>query len=83
MVSKSSINLSSRISRSSGLKILNDKSMVKETLTHRTMDRERKSNLKTTIPRCKKRRVTGRRRRTLESGVSSTKSPGITLINVA
>jgi hypothetical protein len=50
--------------------------MVNETLNHR------KTNLKTTNPSHKKRRVMGRRRRTLESGATSTKSLGTTLMNV-
>jgi hypothetical protein len=40
-------------------------------------------NLKTTSPSHKKRRVMGRRRRTLGSGVTSTKSLGTTPMNVA
>jgi hypothetical protein len=37
----------------------NNKSMVKVALTHRTRDRERKANLKTTSPSHRKRRVMG------------------------
>jgi hypothetical protein len=51
--------------------------MVKEALTHRAV------NLKKTSPSHRKRRVTGRRRRTLGSGVTSTKSLGTTPMNVA
>jgi hypothetical protein len=57
--------------------------MVNESLNHRTMDKERRSNLKTTNPSHKKGRVMGSRRRTLESGVISTKSLGTKLMNVA
>jgi hypothetical protein len=69
-------NLSSKISGSLGLQIHNNKSFVKIALTHRT------PNLKTTSPSHRQRRVTGRQR-TLESGVSSTKAPCTTLMNVA
>jgi hypothetical protein len=47
------------------------------------MDRERKANLKRASPLCRKRRVTGTLRKTLESGVSSTIALGTTLMNVA
>jgi hypothetical protein len=76
MLSKSSRNLSSGISGSSGLQIHNNQSMVKVALTHRT------TNLKTTSPSHRKIRVMGRRRRTLESGATSTKSLGTTPMNV-
>jgi hypothetical protein len=74
MLSKSSINLSNITNMSLGLQIHNNQSMIKTTLTN---------NLPTTIPSHMKRRVMGRRRRTLESGVISTKSPGTTLMNFA
>jgi hypothetical protein len=57
MLSKLSRNLSSGISGSLGLQNPQQKSMVKATLTHRTRDRARKSNLKTTSPSHRKRRV--------------------------
>jgi hypothetical protein len=43
---------------------------------------KRKANLKRSSPRHRKRRVMGSLRKTLESGVSSTKSPGTTPMNV-
>jgi hypothetical protein len=49
----------------SGLQIRNNQSMTKITLTN---------SLPKTSPRHKKRRVTGRQRRTPENGVISTKS---------
>jgi hypothetical protein len=58
------------------LKNHNNQSMVKETIIHRI------SNLKTTSPSYRKRRATGRRRRTLGSGVTSTKYLGTTPMNV-
>jgi hypothetical protein len=73
MLSKSSRNLGTRTNGSSGLQIHNNQSMIKTTLTN---------NLPKTSPSHRKRRVTERRRRTLESGVISTKSPGTTLMNV-
>jgi hypothetical protein len=51
-------------------------------LTHRTRDKVGRSNHKTTIPSHRKRRVMISRRRTLENGVSSTRAPGTTLLNV-
>jgi hypothetical protein len=77
MQSKLSRNSSSGVSGISGLKMHHNKSMEKETLTHRTKDRStRKANLKRVDPICRKRRVTS------ESGVSSTKSLGTTPMNV-
>jgi hypothetical protein len=74
MLLKSSRNLSTRTNGSSGLQIRNNQSMTKTALTN---------NLPKTSPRHKKRRVTGRQRRTPENGVISTKSPGTTPMNVA
>jgi hypothetical protein len=54
--------------------ITNNQSMTKTTLTN---------SLPKTSPSNRKRRVTGRQRRTLENGVISTKSPGTTPMNVA
>jgi hypothetical protein len=76
MLSKSSINLRNRTSGNLGMKIHKNQSMVKETLTHRIV------NIKTTIPSHRKRREMGRRRRTLGSGVASTKSLSTTQMNV-
>jgi hypothetical protein len=74
MLLKSSRNLSTRTNGSSGLQIYNNQSMKKTSLTN---------ILPKTSPRHRKRRVTGRQRRTLENGVSSTKAPGTTPMNVA
>jgi hypothetical protein len=74
MLLKSSRNLSTRTNGSSGLQIRNNQSMRKTTLTN---------SLLKTSPSHRKRRVTGRQRRTLENGVISTKSPGTTPMNVA
>jgi hypothetical protein len=67
MLSKSSINLGTRTTRSLVLKIHYNQSMIKKNLTNNLL---------------KTRRVMERRRRTLESGAISTKSPGKTLMNV-
>jgi hypothetical protein len=56
------------------MQIRNNQRMTKMALTN--------SSLKTS-PRHRKRRVTGRQRRTPENGVISTKSPGTTPMNVA
>jgi hypothetical protein len=79
---KLSINSSSRVSRSSGLKIRHNKIMAKATLTQRMKDRARKTNLKRASQRGRKRRVTRSLRKKPESGVSSTKSFGTTSMNV-
>jgi hypothetical protein len=60
--------------RSLGLQIRNNQSMTKTALTN---------SLPKTSPRHRKRRVTGRQRRTPKNGVISTKSPGTTPMNVA
>jgi hypothetical protein len=67
-------NLSTRTNGNSGLQIHNNQSMTKTTLT---------SSLPKTSPRHKKSRATGRQRRATENGVSSTKAPGTTPMNVA
>jgi hypothetical protein len=74
MLLKSSRNLSTRTNGSLGLQICNNQSMIKMTLTN---------SLLKTNPSHKKRRVTGRQRRTPENGVISTKAPGTTSRNVA
>jgi hypothetical protein len=71
---KSSRNLSTKTTGSSGLQIRNNQSMVKTTLT---------TSLHKTSPSHIKRRVTERRRRTLESGAISTKSLSTKLVNAA
>jgi hypothetical protein len=76
MLSKLSRNLSNKTSGNLGLKIHNNQSMVKVSLTHREID------LKKTSPSHMKRRVIGIRM-TLGSGGTSTKSLGTTLMNVA
>jgi hypothetical protein len=67
-------NLSTRTNGSLGLKICNKQSMTKMALTN---------SLLNTNPSHRKRRVTGRQRRTLENGAISSKSPGTTSMNVA
>jgi hypothetical protein len=57
-----------------GMQIRNNQSMTKMTLTN---------SLPKTSPHHRKRRVTGRQRRTLENGVISTKSLGTTPMNFA
>ena len=74
MLLKLSRNLSTRTNRNSGLQIRNNQSMTKTTRTN---------SLPKTIPRHRKRRVTGRRRRTPGNGAISTKAPGTTPTNVA
>jgi hypothetical protein len=59
--------------RSSGLQIHNNQSITKTTLTN---------SLPKTSPSHRKRRVTGRQRRTPENGAISTKAPGTTPMNV-
>jgi hypothetical protein len=73
MLSKESINLGTIKNESSGLEIHNNQSTIMMTLT---------KNLLTTNPRHKKRRVRERQRMTLQSGVTYTKSPGTTSMNV-
>jgi hypothetical protein len=73
MLLKSSINLSTRTNGSSGLQIRNNQSMTKTDLTN---------SLPKTSPSHRKRRVTGRQRRTPKNGVISTKSHGTTPMNV-
>jgi hypothetical protein len=74
MLSKSSKHLGTRTNGISGLQIHNNQSIVKMTLT---------KNLLTTIPRNSERRVKEIQRMTLGSGVTSTKSPSTTPMNVS
>jgi hypothetical protein len=74
MLLKLSRNLSNRLNGNSGLQIRNNQSMTKTTRTN---------SLPKTSPRHRKRRVTGRQRRTPKNGASSTKSLGTTPMNVA
>jgi hypothetical protein len=71
---KSRRNLSTSTGGILGLQIHNNKSMRKTTLTI--------SFMKTSLSH-RKRRVTERRRRTLENGVISTNAPSLTPMNVA
>jgi len=83
MLSKLRKKLSRRASGCLGIQIRCNRSMAKTTPTRRTKYRERITNLRTTLPIHKKRRVTWRRRRTSRSGASSIKSPSPTLLNVS
>jgi hypothetical protein len=84
MQSKLSINSRSGVSGILGLKMPHNRSMEKATLTHITKDKStRKANLKRASTRCMQRRVTRSLRKTPESGVSSTKSLGTTLMKIA
>jgi hypothetical protein len=74
MLLKSRRNLSTKTNGSLGLQIHNNQSMTKTSLTN--------SLPKTSLSH-RKRRVTGRQRRTPENGVISTKSPVTTPMNVA
>jgi hypothetical protein len=73
MLLKLSRNLSTKTNGNSSLQIRNNQSMTKMALTN---------SLPKTSPRHRKRRVTGRQRRTPENGVISTKSLGTTSMNV-
>jgi hypothetical protein len=83
MNSKLSRNSSSGVSGSLGLQIRHNKIMAKEALTHRMKDKARRFNLKKISPRNRLIKVIGSLGNTLESGVSSTKSIGTTLMNIA
>jgi hypothetical protein len=83
MQSKLSINSSSRVSRSLGLKIHHKIIMAKETITHRMKDIESKVKLNRSSPRHRQIRVTRSLIKTLESGVSSTTTPRTTPMNVS
>jgi hypothetical protein len=74
--------LSSIISGILVLKIHHSRRMLNVALTHRKKDISRRFNLKKTIPSYRKKRVMGSQIMTLKFGVSSTKSPSITLINI-
>jgi hypothetical protein len=74
MLLKSSRNLSTRTNGNLGLQICNNQSMTKTALTN---------NLPKTSPRHRRRRVTGRERRTPKNGASSTKALSTTPMNVA
>jgi hypothetical protein len=83
MLSKSNRNLRNRVRGSLSLQIWHNRRMVNVALTHITKDKVGRANLKKTNPSRNKRRVMRSQRRTLESGVSSTKFSGTTLMNVA
>jgi hypothetical protein len=72
-----------RISGILALQTHHNKRTVKVALTPKEKDRARMVSPRKTSPRHQKRRVMGSRRRTLESGVSSTKTLDTTLMNVA
>jgi hypothetical protein len=74
MLLKSSRNLNTITNESLGMQIRNNQSMTKTTLTN---------SLPKTSPHHRKRRVTGRQRRTLGNGVISRKSLGTTPMNFA
>jgi len=74
MLFKSRRNLRTKTNGSSGLQIHNNQSMTKTTLTN---------SLPKTSRSHRKRRVTGRQRRTPENCAISTKAPGTTPMNVA
>jgi hypothetical protein len=63
------------------MQICHKQIMVKVALTHIKRDKARRDNLKTTSPIHMQTRLMGSQIRTLESGVSSTKSPSTTLMN--
>jgi hypothetical protein len=83
MLSRSSKSSTKRIRRISVMQTHRRRSTIKVALIPREKDRVRMASPRKTSRRHKKRRVVGSRRRTLESGVSSTKSLGTSLINVA
>jgi hypothetical protein len=74
---------SSGLSGSLGSQKHHKRNMAKETLTHRMKDKTRRVNINKIIPRNQLRRVMGSLRKTPESGVSSTKVPSTTLMNVS
>ena len=80
---KSSKNLSRGRSQSQVMQIHHKESMLKEIPTHKIKDKTRVTNLWTSYSSHKKIRVMERQRKTLESGASSIKSSGTTLMNVA
>jgi hypothetical protein len=80
MQSKLNIN-SSGVNKSLGLQTRCNKSMENKTLTHRMKDKEKRVNIKKISPNNWLRRVMGSLIKTVECGVSSTKSPDTTLLN--
>jgi hypothetical protein len=66
-----------------GLGTPHSRSREREAPTRRTKERENMGNLRTTSPSCKQRRTMGRQRKIPRSGVTSIRSPGITLLIVA
>jgi hypothetical protein len=81
-LSRSSINLSRR-GESLDLQTPHSRSREKAAPTHTARDREKMATLRTTSPSHNTRREMRRRRRTRENGVSTIKSLGTTLKNVA
>jgi hypothetical protein len=72
--------MKSKLRRNSRRRV-SGRSMVKEFINDIMKDRERKENLKRASTTCKKRRVMRSIRKTPESGVSSIKTLGTTLMN--
>jgi hypothetical protein len=81
MLSRSSKSSSKKISRILALQTHLSKSTIEVALTPKGKDKARMDSPRTTSPNHQQRRVTGSQR-TPESGVSSTKSLGTTLMNV-
>jgi hypothetical protein len=79
MPSKSSRSVNKRRD-SLGLRTPHRRSREMEAPTRRTKDRLNMGNLRTTSPSCKKRRTMGRQRKIPGSGVTSIRSPSITMI---
>jgi hypothetical protein len=66
-----------------GLRTTHSKRKERESLTHRTKDREKMGNLMTTSPSHKQIRTMGRRRKIPRSDATSIRAPSITLLIVA
>jgi hypothetical protein len=82
MISKSSRSLN-KICDNLGLGTPHKKIKEREAPTHRTKDRENMDILRTTSPNRKKRRTPERQRKIPGSGVTSIRSPSITLLIAA
>jgi hypothetical protein len=81
MLSRSRKFSRKRISNILVLQTHPNKSMVKVSLTPTEKDKERMASPRITNPIHQQRRVMGSRRRKMDSGVSSKKSLGTTLMN--
>jgi hypothetical protein len=83
MLSILSKSFERRVRESLDLQINHNKIMVKVTLTSRIKDKTSIINpRKTSASHIQRRRIMGNQRKTLESGVRSTKTLGTTLTNV-